>query len=57
MKKQKKYWYFITRMTCPVCGFEHVYRERQYTTKPKEYDKRVKEIDMSHQCWMVFEDI
>jgi hypothetical protein len=36
----RKYWYFITTHSCPVCGGEKHYRERRYGKKPKQWDKR-----------------
>lgn len=35
-----KYWYKITIHACPLCGREKVYRERQYTPKPKDDSER-----------------
>jgi len=38
--KIKKHWYYITTFCCPMCGKEHVYRERKYTIKPPAASKR-----------------
>lgn len=40
MKNKKKYWYKITYCECPVCGHSHTYKERQYSKKPKDPNKR-----------------
>jgi hypothetical protein len=37
----KKHWYKITIYYCPLCGKETEYRERQYTKKPKDVNKRI----------------
>jgi DNA-directed RNA polymerase subunit RPC12/RpoP len=29
-----KYWYLITEVGCPVCGYYVLYKERQYSEKP-----------------------
>ena len=50
MKEKKKYWYKTTIYYCPICCRENVYKERQYTEKPKEYEKRVKIIEVWDYC-------
>ncbi len=37
----KPYWYKIEHDECPVCGKRDTYKERQYTTKPDDYNKRI----------------
>lgn len=41
MNKKKRYWYRIFVYYCPLCGKEDEYRERQYSRKPKNRDKRI----------------
>jgi len=38
--KHKPHWYFITYYQCSVCGELDPERERRYTKKPKNPDKR-----------------
>lgn len=38
--KKRKYWYKTDRYICVLCGAESVYRERQYTERPEDYNKR-----------------
>ena len=40
MLMKKTYWYKFIWKSCPVCGREQNYKERQYTEKPKEYETR-----------------
>jgi predicted RNA-binding Zn-ribbon protein involved in translation (DUF1610 family) len=35
------YWYRIDYFECPVCGREHSYRERQYTSRPDNPSDRI----------------
>lgn len=35
------YWYKTIIIYCPVCCKENVYKERQYTRKPKNPAKRI----------------
>ena len=49
---KKKYWYFVTKYVCVLCGDERVFRERQYTPKPEELNKLSKWIDeVCSDCW------
>lgn len=34
------HWYKTTIHACPVCGRERVYRERQFTPRPKDPRER-----------------
>jgi len=36
----KKYWYLFAVQFCPVCGRQTHYKERQYSKKPKDINKR-----------------
>ena len=38
---KQKYWYKTFVHFCPVCGHEDWYKERQYSEKPKERNKRI----------------
>lgn len=38
--KGKGSWYFTTIYSCVLCGHEIVYKERQWTKKPKDPRKR-----------------
>lgn len=38
-KKPRPVWYFITTITCVLCGRETIYREGRYNEKPREWDK------------------
>lgn len=42
MSKQSKkgYWYEFFWIECPVCGRSSSYKERRYTKKPKDPEKR-----------------
>lgn len=39
--KHKKHWYKIYDGECPVCGRDQSYRERMYTTRPKNRKNRM----------------
>lgn len=47
---KKKYWIFKTTYYCPLCGREDVYRERMFTKKPKDHNKRSEWIDKYDYC-------
>ncbi len=38
----KKYWYYIEVIECVLCGRDKIYKTRQYTTRPENYDERHK---------------
>jgi len=40
MEKSKKYWYLTMVFWCPICGNEDRYRERKYSTKPRDPEER-----------------
>ena len=40
-KTSRYCWYRITYYECPLCGKTDTYRERMYTKKPKDRNKRV----------------
>lgn len=46
----KKYWYYITEIYCPQCGGYKIYRGREYTRKPKNYDKRHDYVEAWDGC-------
>jgi len=46
----KKYWYYITIGTCPICGRTIQTRERMFTKKPKDYNKRHHFYDYYDWC-------
>jgi hypothetical protein len=35
-----RYWYHVTLYECPVCGATDEVRERRYTKRPDDWDKR-----------------
>ncbi len=39
---KNSYWYFKTIEYCVLCGKEIVYKERQYSPKPKDPADRIK---------------
>ena len=39
-KEKKKYWIATSIWVCPICGSEQVYKSREYTKKPKDWNKR-----------------
>jgi len=45
-----KYWYLRTHEWCPVCGRGRFYRERQYTEKPEDFNKRHVEVQRYDYC-------
>lgn len=40
VKRTKKYWYATDTYECPICGREEIYKSRQYSKKPNDYNKR-----------------
>jgi hypothetical protein len=40
----KRYWYLWYIGECPVCGKDKSYRERKYTSKPKNREDRIKHM-------------
>lgn len=38
--KSEKYWYFVSVIECPVCGYTETFKERKYTLKPEDPAKR-----------------
>ena len=38
--KSKAHWYFFHMEECVLCGRDSTYRERRYTRKPKDPNKR-----------------
>ena len=47
---KKKYWIFKITYYCPLCGGEDVYRERMFTKKTKDHNKRSEWIDKYDYC-------
>lgn len=43
-------WYFVEVHECPVCGKCDIYKERQYTKKPKEWVERNKIYEYYDYC-------
>lgn len=39
--KTKKYWYFTYISECVLCGHGDTYKERRFTKKPKDPNKRI----------------
>ena len=48
--KQRKYWIYKTEYYCPQCNNTTTYRERRYTKKPKDYNKRNIVIEAYDWC-------
>jgi len=41
-KDIRKYWYYYYEEECVLCSRYHIYKERRYDEKPKEYWDRHK---------------
>ena len=46
----KSYWYKYTVISCPMCGKFRVIKCREYSIKPREYNKRHLSIDVWDNC-------
>ena len=40
IKSIEKYWYYMERHACVLCGREKTYRERRYTPRPEQWEDR-----------------
>ncbi len=47
---KKKYWYYFTVYYCPFCSKTTTYKEREYSRRPKRYDKRHEFIESCDNC-------
>lgn len=54
-KKVKKHWYLMHVHECPVCGSYEIFRERMYTRKPKNPEKR--HTYFEHYDWCIENEI
>ena len=45
-----KYWMYTTVYECPLCGYEDVNRERRYTPKPEDWQKRIEFHPIAYHC-------
>lgn len=46
----KHHWYFITVVSCVLCGRTHIYRERRYSKRPDKYEHRHEYVEDACGC-------
>ena len=44
------YWYYFHIYCCPVCGKINITKERRYTNKPKDRERRKTYIEHYDGC-------
>lgn len=49
-RRKRGYWMYTTVYECPLCGYEDVNRERRYTPKPEDWQKRIEFHPIAYHC-------